>query len=171
MPTSPAQQCFRDLKSECREMRKYTIQALLTGESYTYEDVLGFFQPLFDNFVECLSALDNAADIWYARGEQFVAQSISGLVQKYVEKRDNEPKDKRFDEGTNTEDNIMGFPVINEDDCIENGARVRGQILLTIDELAEYLLPVPVSVIRGIVVTVNDLGQIVGYQLCGAKNS
>lgn len=171
MATSPAQQCFRDFKAECNEMKRLTVQALLAGENYTYEEVIDFFAPILEGYRDCLSEIEDVSEIWDGRGEEYAAFCSSEVIRKYTEKREEQSEEDSSSIGDSEPDRILGFPIISPSACLSAGGRVRGQVSLTIDELAEYLAPVPVSAIAGIVVVYGKNGEVKGFSLCGLKNS
>lgn len=171
MATSPAQQCFRDLKKECNETKRLTVAALISGESYTYESVVEFFQPTLEQYFECLNSLEEVDEKWYGRGQEFVIFSISEIVREYTEKKEEESTEDSGSIGDSEPDRILGFPVISQSACLAAKGRVRGQILLTVDELADYIAPIPVSVITGIVRVYGTNGELTGFSICGQKNS
>lgn len=171
MATSPAQQNYRDFKKEVNTMRHYVEEALKSGESYDRNLVVSFFSPLLQDYTEVVLSEGFDIERWYSRGVEFILQSVAIIEARYVIKEEEGEAEKQEVSPQDTGDTVLGFPVIDYDDCIQDGARVRGQILLTIEELAEYLQPIPFSVIRGIVLAYDEDGQFTGFQLCGNKNT
>lgn len=178
--TSRGKQSFRDFTRTANELKRLTERAIKSGEQYTIEDLENWYDDLIAEYENLLSDEDIPnAELWLSRAEDKKSEHIGYFTNAYPLLNspidDEETADDNFDSenpgDTPESDNIYGIPVITEWGCILNGNSARGQILLTLEELIEYLEPIPPSVINGLIPVYGETGQLVGYRLCAAKNT
>lgn len=172
MATSPGQSAYRAFSKEVTAMKRLIETALKSGELYTYDEVNDFFEPLLDNFEEVLTEEELNQDLWRDRANTLILDRVNQIASKYElpEETHNDNPDSEEEKDIQG-DTILGYPVISTADCRSSSGSVRGQVLLTLEELSEYLEPIPASVIRGIVLVYDDSGKVVGFSLCGLKNT
>jgi hypothetical protein len=173
-------QSFREFSRTANENRQYIIRALNSGHYYNIEQVEEWYEQILGEYENTLS--DNEipnSELWLSRAASLSEDIISNLLNRYpsinqtntfgTNEDDNENKEQQQE---NEDNSIFSYPVVTEDECVDtHEGSVRGQVLLTLEELEEYLQPVPASVILGIVLVYDEFSQIVGFRLCGAKNT
>lgn len=171
MATSPAQQAFRDYVKEINQMTRIIKAAIKAGEFYTFDIVYSFYREIELDWIEYFESENFNMELWQGRIESYAALEASEVADRY-NLPDSIPDEEPPEPGEGLPiDEIFGRPVITEGGCITAGGRVRGQILLTLEELAEYIAPIPDSVIIGIVVIKNAKGVVEGYSICGSSKS
>jgi len=173
MATSPAQSAYREFSKSVTQMKRFIETALSAGELYTYDEVNDFFEPLLDGFEDELTEQELDTDLWREKANSLVLDRVNQIAGKYdlpEEPEPSEPNDEELPEDE-TPDSILGFPVISAAECLQRQGSVRGQVSLTIGELAEYIRPIPDSVIEGIVLVYDNNGQVAGFTICGLKNT
>ena len=178
--TSRGKQSFREFTKAANELKRLTERAIKYGEQYTIEDLEGWYDELVEEYGRMVEEQDIPnPELWVSRAHDKASGHIGDLCNRFPsllefnEEGDNE-SEERDDEsvGVETEaSSILGIPIISESECIANGHSARGQVLLTLEELIEYLEPIPPSVINGLIPVFDDTGTLVGYRLCGAKNT
>lgn len=169
MPTSPAQQNFRDYKKEIHQMTKFIVAAIRSGEFYTRALIDNFYAPLVEIYEEEVYGNGYNEDLWIPRGTDYKDNEVNAIASYYnlpdfiPDAPEPEPED------TNPVEEIFGYPVITASYGESLGGVVRGQILLTLEELAEYIAPIPADYIIGIVVISDNQNKVIGYSVCVAK--
>ena len=122
-------------------------------------------------WIEYFEENDFDMELWQGRIEDYVYRE-SGEVSARFNLPQSIPDEPAPDAGEGSAVNeLFGFPIITPSYCESQGARVRGQILLTLEELAEYIEPIPAGAIRGIIVVQDNKGKVTGFSVCAHKNS
>jgi hypothetical protein len=171
MATSPAQQGFRDYQKDIHEMTKHIVHAIKSGELYTTDILVSFYQDIANMWIEYFEENEFNMELWQGRIEDYVIRQSNELAARFnlPQSIPDEPPPEPG-EGSSV-DELFGFPIITSTFCEAQGARVRGQILLTLEELAEYIEPIPAGAIRGIIVVQDSKGKVTGFSVCAHKNS
>lgn len=171
MATSPAQQAFRDYKKEIHRMTEFIVKALKSGEFYTGDIVYSFYKEIEDMTIELFEENEFNMELWKGRIEQY-AMDESNAVSVSFNLPQSIPNESPPEPGEGGSlDEIFGYPIVTTSECIREKGRVRGQILLTLEELAEYIAPIPESVIIGIVVIRDAYDTVKGFSVCGLSKS
>lgn len=167
MATSPAQQAFRDFNKDINQMTKMIVNGLKHGELYTRDLITVYYEEIAALWLEFFEENEFNLELWSGRIEQVVSDKSDGTTTKYNlpdSVPDEEPPETDSGGGVGE---IAGFPIITSGDCVAGGGRVRGQILLTLEELVEYLEPIPAEYISGIIIVTRPNGSIEGFSVCG----
>lgn len=171
MATSPAQQGFRDYQKDIHGMTRYIVSAIRAGELYTYDILVSFYQDIAHTWIEYFEENEFNLELWQGRIEDYVGRE-AGEVTARFNLPQSVPDEPPPDAGEGSPlDELFGFPIITPSFCEAQGSRVRGQILLTLEELAEYIDPIPAGAIRGIIVVQDSRGKVIGFSVCAHKNS
>lgn len=178
--TSRGKQSFREFTRTANQLKRLTERAIKSGEQYTIEDIEGWYDDIIQTYTEDMQAQDIPnMELWLSRAEDKKSDDVAYFVNAYPvlvtpelePDTDDNQTGIEVSEHENEPDTIYGIPVISEGECIDNGNSARGQILLTLEELIEYLEPIPPSVINGLIPVYDENGNLQGYRLCGAKNT
>ena len=171
MATSPAQQSFRDYQKDIHDMTRHIVSAIKSGELYTTDILVSFYQDIANMWIEEFEANDFNMELWQGRIEDYVGRESEEVSTRFnlPQSIPDEPPPEPG-EGSAV-DELFGFPIITPSFCEAQGARVRGQILLTLEELAEYIEPIPAGAIRGIIVLQDSKGKVIGFSVCAHRNS
>lgn len=172
-------QSFREFTKAANELKRLTMNALKSGEQYTIEEIGEWYDAIIEQYRELIEQdeIPNA-ELWISRAEDTADEHKAEIEAAYPNTSMARDSDDEDDSGGNFEqdepadepDFISGIPVISADECVANGNSARGQIILTYEELIEYLEPIPPSVIQGLVPVFKD-GVLIGYRLCAAKDT
>lgn len=169
MPTSPAQQNFRDYKKEIHQMTKFIVAAIRAGEFYTMALIDNFYAPLLEMYEDEVYSNGYDEERWIPRGVDLKDAEVNAIASYYnlpdfiPDEQEPEPED------TNPIEELFGYDVITASYGESRGGVVRGQILLTLEELQEYLAPIPEQYVIGIVIIGDNKNRIVGYSVCVGK--
>lgn len=152
-------------------MTHHIVSAIKSGELYTYDILVSFYQDIANMWLEYFEENELNLETWQGRIKDYVGLEATRVQQRFnlpMSIPDEPPPDAG--EGSPVNE-IFGYPIITPSYCEAQGGRVRGQILLTLEELAEYIDPIPAGAIRGIIVVQNASGVVQGFSVCGHKNS
>lgn len=166
---------FRRFTKTANDLKRLTIRAIKEGQVYSYEQVESWYNEILDIYGQEL--IDERLDyeLWYTRAEDKAQADLQLLDNQYSFIREsdnaaNSEDDEDDGEQEDDEDNtIFGYPVITEDECIdETDGSPRGVILLSLEELREYIDPIPPDAIRGIILRryATPEGFERGYSVC-----
>lgn len=171
------EQLYQEFKNQLEELFERAEQSIKAGEEYSREDILYWIGDIVEMFER------NLEDEGFNRPDM-VVRSQDYAHEQYNKFNDLYPlsdkshsasiveEDDDRENNSITTDSVLGFPIISEMECEDSQeSSVRGQILLTVQELAEYLDPVPESVIRGIVIRFDENGEFAGFSLCGNRDT
>ena len=168
-------QSFRDFTRTANSLKRHIISAFKSGEVYTDEQLQSFYQDILYDYSNTLETDRLDYELWYVRAENKAQEDIDYLRDTYPNNVDNgngeteediEPDD--FIEDGEIPNSILGYPVITDHECLDSESGVpRGQILLSLEDLAEYLQPIPGDAIIGIILRFNeDKTEIKGFSVC-----
>lgn len=177
--TGRGKQSFREFTKEANQLKRYTLSALKSGEQYTIDEIGEWYDAIIQQYRELIEQEEIPnPELWISRAEDTANEHKEEIETAYPNTSISRIDDDEDDSGgdiepdgdTDEPDFISGIPVISTDECIANGNSARGQIILTYEELIEYLEPIPPSVIQGLVPVFKD-GILIGYRLCAAKDT
>lgn len=176
MAQGKGKESFRVFTKQVNQLRRYTEHAIKSGEVYTMQQVEQWFGDMLDYYGNFLSDEGLDYELWFSRGEAKASEIIRILADKYRfddGEPDNSEDSEEFEaDNENESGEILGHPIITLSECEQDGnARMRGQILLTKDELEEYLKDIPAGVIRGIIIRRDEDGKAIGFSICGQRNT
>lgn len=164
-------QSYRDFKAQVRELERLTRSALDAGEYYTHSQVQEWFYDLLDLYELNLQEEQLDRELWYGRANDYIQERLTtiqddyGLTSEYPTSGDIEDSEE-VQEFNESEESELPFNLIDEGECTGSGAYVRGYIITSIEELIEYIQPIPDSAIKGYVPLYSQDGELVGVQPC-----
>jgi len=169
-------QLFREVSKTVTQLKRDIASAERTGNFYTYGEFMEWTLQIMEEFENTLSDSGLDVEFWSERLSEKIGNLQTELETKRLlmsddEREDEEDWDSDFEDGNETFETILGYDVISEGECGAREGRVRGQILTTLEELAEYLEPIPAGVVRGLVPVEGKDGERVGYSVCAATKS
>ena len=171
--TSRGKQSFRDFSKTLTSLKRFTIKAIKDGNVYSYEQVESWFNEILDIYASELESEGLDYELWYTRAKIKAEEVIQLLDNEYSFERADDAGSTEDTEGDeeeqDSEDSIMGYPIITTDECIdETDGSPRGTILLSIEELEEYIAAIPPDAIRGIILhrLATPYGYEQGFSVC-----
>lgn len=173
MPTilhGHGKQSFREFTKTVNETKRMIIRALKSGERYTLDQINEWYAQILEDYDNRLQEERIDFD-WYTRAVTKVEDTVDSLRRDYpiIEEEPDEPEPE--DEDKDNEGEIAGFPIISEDECLAgNDARPRNQILTSLEELREYLEPIPPEIVKGIILHYRN-GEFRGFIPCLRKDT
>lgn len=167
-------QSFRDFTSSCNQLTKMIERAFKAGEVYTEDALNQWYQDLLDDYSNTLETERLDYELWYPRAEIKAQEKQDYLRNTYPNNLDyeqreddeSEPDTSDIPDDESVPDTIFGYPVITAEECLANDGHPRGQILITLEELTEYIDPIPQDAIRGIILQFDENDNIKGFSLC-----
>ena len=166
---------FRSFSKYVTGLKKSVTSQAKGGTFYTWDEFSEWTEQILEELENTLSDEGQDVELWTDRLKERIAN-----VQAYFEEnhylRPDDTSDEDYDydfeeEGMEGGETLLGFDVISEGECGSREGMVRGQILTTIEELAEYLEPIPPGVVRGFVPVEGQNGERIGYSVCAATKS
>lgn len=168
-------QSFREFTKAANQLKRFIEAAIKQGNQYTIEEVEAWYDAIIEEYSEHLRTNDIPnEELWLSRAEDTKSAQLDYLINRYPalllfeQEADNEDEDGDNEGSGDNEDNVslMGIPIVTDDECRDNGGQPRGQVLLTYDELIEYLSPIPQPAIKGLIPVFGENGTVIGYRLC-----
>ena len=166
---------YRSFSKQVTELKKSVSHAAKGGTFYTWDEFSEWTEQIIEEMQNTLSDEGQDIELWTERLGKRIAD-----VQAYFEENnylrsysedDNADEEEPFEDNDEGAETLLGFDVISEWECENREGAVRGAILTTLEELTEYLEPVPENVILGLVPVIGQHNERVGYSLCASKKS
>jgi hypothetical protein len=166
---------FRSFSKYVTELKKSVTSQSKGGTFYTWDEFSEWTEQILEELENTLSDEGQDIELWTDRLKKRIADVQAYFeVNNYLQENSEPDPDYDYDpefEGEEGGETLLGYDVISEGECGAREGRVRGQILTTIEELAEYLEPIPAGVVRGLVPVEGQNGERVGYSVCAATKS
>lgn len=161
----------RTIKDEQRDI----ISAIKSGEDYTQNDVFRFLDRVVNEYYAELRANELDVELWGSRAVDYAYKLYTQIISTYdldeggtfEEKETPEPEEKpdEIPEPGNENGTLFGVPVMNKSNkaLIKAQGRDRKRVLLTLEELSEYVQGVPYILAIQIVRT--STGEVASYRV------
>lgn len=163
---------FRRFSKRLNDEKRDIISAIKQGEDYTEADITRFLTFVTNEYLQELRANELDVELWGDRAIDYqlaVEEQIVNQFELEREKVDEEQSEKEWNGPIDNEDNddgtLFGFPLVTKENKneVRNNSVPRKRILLTLEELEEYIRGVPY--IRYIQTIKNASGKVVGYRI------
>lgn len=149
-------------------------RAFKAGEIYTEDGLNQWYDDLLEDYANTLETERLDYELWYARAENKAQNDKEYLRDTYPDNMDDgsgedsesDDEDYGVQDDEEIPNTIFGYPVITPEECLANDGHPRGQILITLEELTEYIEPIPRDAIRGVILQFDENEQIKGFSLC-----
>lgn len=167
-------QSFRDFTRTSNQLKSMIERAFKSGEIYTEEMLYQWYQDILGDYANTLEEERLDYELWYTRAEIKTQEDRSYLRDKYPDNMDYGTGEDEGSEDDNIIDydeeelpnSILSHTIVTQEECLEMDGHPRGQILLTLEEFAEYIDPIPGDAIRGVILQFDEAGNIKGFSLC-----
>lgn len=167
-------QSFREFTKEANRLKQFIIEAFQSGEIYTEDQLDSYYQDILDDYSNHLETERLDYELWYPRAENKAQDDKEYLRDTYPDNMDygtgetleSDEFDSQPEDDFEIPDTIFGYPVITSEECLAADGHPRGQILITLEEFEEYILPIPGDAIRGVILQFDENDQIKGFSLC-----